>query len=292
MKYQVLADSGSTKTDWVLLHGDQELATVNTQGLNPYYTTQEEIIQVVQFEVLNVFAPFLDGNQVDVVHFYGAGCSVIQQVESVKQSLLVAFPVKEVNVYHDMLGAARAVCQQSEGLVCILGTGSNSCFYDGQKIAMSRPAPGFILGDEGGGTYLGKTLLRDYIYGNMSDDLKCYIERELSLSVPDIYENIYKRQLPNRYLASFAVFIKQELTADYASYFYPMVEQSFQSFFDCHVLRYDNAHATPLHAIGSIAYYFHDILERVASNNGCNLGKIIKTPMEGLIEYHSYSLAD
>jgi glucosamine kinase len=288
MKYKVIADSGSTKTDWVLLQDGQAVADVTTQGLNPYYTGQDEIISVVQFEVMPAFNSFLNNAVLDEVHFYGSGCSVEQQIALVRQALLVVFSVKEVFVYHDMLGAARALCQQDQGLVCILGTGSNSCFYDGQQITASRPAPGYVLGDEGGGSYLGKQLIRDFIYGNMPQELKSYLAEELSLTIPDIYENVYKRQLPNRYLASFAVFIGQELNGKFESYFYPLVEQSFQSFFDCHVLRYEQAHVVPINAIGSIAFYFQEMLQVVASNNGCSLGKIVKTPMEGLIHYHSH----
>jgi glucosamine kinase len=286
MKKQVIADSGSTKTDWVLIIDNQAVARVNTQGLNPYYTTQEDLVSIVQFEVLVLFEPFLRDSSLDELHFYGAGCSVDREVEFMRQSLRIAFPVKEVYVYHDMLGAARALCQEHHGVACILGTGSNSCYYNGKEITVSRPAPGYILGDEGGGAFLGKQFIRDYVYGNFSDELKEYVTTELSLSIPDIYENIYKRQMPNRYLASFAVFIRQELEGDFFTYFHSLVEHSFQSFFDCHILRYENAHNVPIHAVGSIAYYFNDILENVAAKNGCKLGKVIKTPMEGLIEYH------
>jgi N-acetylglucosamine kinase-like BadF-type ATPase len=287
MRYIVIADSGSTKTDWVLLQDNKVVHHMNTQGLNPYYITQEDLIGVVQFEVYEHFKAHLKDDNIAEVHFYGAGCSVQQQIDFMQQALSLVLPAMEVFVYHDMLGAARALCQQEEGIACILGTGSNSCYYDGKKIITSRPAPGFILGDEGGGAYLGKQFIRDYVYGNFPDKLKEYAQKELSLNLPDIYDNVYKRQMPNRYLASFAVFIHQELSGEFSSYFYPLVEQAFQAFFDCHVLRYPRVQGMPINAIGSVAFSFSEILEKVAINNGCIVKKVIKTPMDGLIEFHS-----
>lgn len=287
MTYQIIADSGSTKTDWVLVKENKVLKEISTQGLNPYQLSFNELVSILQEDVWPVF-------QTEVLHltqlsifFYGAGCGSEEKQKVVKEALELVIPAQTIEVFDDMLGAARALCGKNIGIACILGTGSNSCCYDGNRIVDNRPAPGYVLGDEGGGAHLGKLLLIDFINDEMPAGLKEMMKLEFSLSNEIIYENVYKRNFPNRYLASFAVFIKQEINGEFGSYLEQLVLNNFQIFFNKHIKKYDKKWGATLHTIGSVGYHFEKEFLEIAQQNGYRVGTKLKSPIKGLVLYHS-----
>jgi N-acetylglucosamine kinase-like BadF-type ATPase len=287
MSYQIIADSGSTKTDWVLVHNDLIVVELTTQGLNPYSNSFDDVVLVIQQDVYPLIKDKLKEAEIQSIYFYGSGCGNRDMQTLISDALKMVIPCSNIEVYHDMLGSARALCGREEGIACILGTGSNSCLYNGTEIVDSKPAPGYVLGDNGGGAHMGKQLLMDFINDEMPNGLKRVIETELSITIENIYENVYKRKLPNRYLASFMVFIKHELNGVYSEYLTQLVENSFQTFFDKHILKYTLTSTKEIHSVGSVGFYFRENLHNVATKNGYTLGKVIKSPIVGLIEYHT-----
>jgi len=287
MSYRIIADSGSTKTDWVLIKNELIVVELTTQGLNPYTNSFEDMVLVLQQDVMPILQEKLKDAEIDALFFYGSGCGNSEMQEVVANALKMVIPCQKIEVHHDMLGSARALCGKEAGIACILGTGSNSCLYDGKEIVESRPAPGYVLGDNGGGAHIGKQLLMDFINDEMPPGLKTLMQQELSITIENIYENVYKRKMPNRYLASFTVFIKQELSGVYSEYLTQLVENSFQTYFEKHILKYTSTTTKVIHSVGSVGYYFKDNLENVAQKNGYSLGKVIKSPMVGLVEYHT-----
>lgn len=286
MSFRIIADSGSTKTDWVLIHNELIVVEITTQGLNPYTNSFEDMVLVLQDDVMPKIKESIKDEEIEALFFYGSGCSSPDMNEIVANALNMVIPSLHTEVHHDMLGSARALCGDKTGIACILGTGSNSCFFNGTDIVESRPAPGYVLGDNGGGAHIGKQLLMDFINDEMPAGLKTLMQQELSLNIERIYENVYKRKMPNRYLASFTVFIKQELMGAYSDYLTQLVEHSFQTYFDKHILKYTATSIKEIHSVGSVGYFFKDNLERVAHKNGFTLGKVIKSPIVGLVDYH------
>ncbi len=274
----LIADSGATKTDWYFVTHNEIIRTFKTEGINPFLQREDEIDHILLSSDLPLIA-----QQTYDVFYYGAGCNYEDKIATVRNSLKKVFSLADITVNHDMLAAARALCQQEAGLACILGTGSNACFYDGENITWNSPSLGYILGDEGSGTYLGKKLLQDFIYGNLPASLKEKFCETFDLTTDAILDNVYKNYLPNRFLASFSAFIYENIKHPYM---YGLVYESFYDFLDRHVVKYDGYENYKTNFIGSIAYYYQDILKKVCADLEITSGKIIEAPIQELTKYH------
>ena len=279
----LIADSGSTKTDWVCFQPGSEAPQieVHTVGLNPFHVSDNEILSVFNHELL----PQLGGTQVDAVYFYGSG--VRPEVEGRMEGLIrQVFPAAHtVEAHSDLLGACRALCGGQSGIACILGTGANSCVYDGHKIVHNTPALGYIIGDEGSGAVLGKHLIHDIYTGVLSQRVRNMFEQETKLKLSDIIDKVYRQPQPNRFLASFSEFIHRHLDDDGIR---EMVYSAFSDFVNLHLSRYGRPEL-PVSFVGSIAWYYQAQLSLVLQTLGYHVGTILKSPLEGLITYHQDS---
>ncbi len=274
----IVADSGSTKTDWKLIDEHNEYKTVHTDGINPIHQRKEDIEKIIAASALSTIT-----DPVTEVHFYGAGCNYPETIRAVKESIGMVFPNAHIFVEHDLLAAVRALCGRSNGIACILGTGANSCYFDGQQIHQANPSLGYILGDEGGGVYMGKRLLRDVMYKEMPKSLLDKFDEKYNLKIDTLLENLYNKYLPNRYIASFTKFISENIDHPYM---HGLVYDCFLDFIDYHVIKYPKADTQKVHFVGSIAYYFRHILDKVVTDSGLITGNIIEYPIEGLVLYH------
>ncbi len=276
----LIADSGSTKTLWCVADGGAELARMETAGLNPYFHDAESI----EREVAGVAAACPASGSVECVAFYGAGCTGGEKNAMIDSALRHHFTSARVEVSSDMVGAARALLQRSRGVACILGTGSNSCLYDGQSIVDNVPAGGYILGDEGSGAYLGRRLVSEYIKRRMPDEVAALFEAECRASVADIIENVYRRPFPNRYLAQYAKFIAAHAVG--LPWLYALVRDSFSEFFRRNVCAYPGWEALPVGFVGSVAWHLRAVLRDAAADCGVTLMDVVQNPIEGLLRYH------
>jgi N-acetylglucosamine kinase-like BadF-type ATPase len=276
---QIIAESGSTKTYWKGTQGGKAILTFTTSGLNPYIQTREEINEILKSEVV----PHIGNHIVKAIFFYGAGCSNEENNSLMYSCLKNFFHQAQIDVEHDLLGAARGLWGNNKGIVCILGTGSNSCIYENGEIKEGIPALGYILGDEGSGAYMGKRLVRDYLYLQMPQDLSEKLRMEYALDKDKILNKVYKQHNPNRWLASFSVFIRENFNFEYCQ---ELVRSGFQDFFHGHVDKYRNYSDLPLGAVGSIAFLYKDLLADVANENGFHLAKVIRSPLDELVLYH------
>ncbi len=275
----LIADSGSTKTDWCLVEHGEVLQQIFTKGTNPFFQSEEEISN----EIATALLPQLQASELDAVYFYGAGCAFPDKIETVRRAILRHLHVKEqVEVSTDMLAAARSLCGHHAGIACIMGTGSNSCYYDGGKIVQNVSPLGFILGDEGSGACLGKLLVGDILKNQMTPELKEKFLSQFNLTSADIIDRVYRKPFPNRFLASLSPFLAQNLNEPCV---HNLVLNSFKSFLKRNVMQYDYT-SHEVHFIGSVAYYYKDVLAQAADEMGIRLGTILKSPMEGLIAYH------
>jgi N-acetylglucosamine kinase-like BadF-type ATPase len=273
----LIADSGSTKTDWAWIENGTIVHRVTTAGINPVHQGEEDIEKVVE-----QLPPSSKNTSLKWVFFYGAGC-IPEKKGVVEKVLRMVFPDSDrIEVESDLLGAARAVCQHQEGLACILGTGSNSCLYDGEKIVGNIPPLGYILGDEGSGAVLGKLFLNALFKGALPDGMKEDFLQSSGLSYPEIIQRVYRQPMANRFLASTSLYISEHLDVPALR---ELVKQNFRDFFHKNIAQYGR-HYLPVGAIGSIAYHYRDLLQEVAEEEGYNLSKIAKSPMEGLVTYH------
>ncbi|NIJ51172.1 N-acetylglucosamine kinase [Dyadobacter arcticus] len=280
-KLTLLADSGSTKTDWIVINSDAQVNTFQSAGINPFYQTAEEIIPVIESQVI----PHIQGD-ITKIHFFGAGCADEKSSKPVFDALKETIrSAGLIEVASDMLGAAKGLCGRSPGLACILGTGANNAFYDGEKIIKSIGSLGFWLGDEGSGSYLGKTLVVQFLQNDLPADLhdsfaKIYPEVN-RLSVLD---HAYKKPYPNRYFAAFSTFIAANRQHDYIQ---NLISEAFGLFVQKYILKHPDAGKYPVHFTGSIAYHYKDLLIAGLTKYGLQSGRILKSPLEGLVQYYS-----
>lgn len=275
----LIADSGSTKTSWVLTGDHAEKLEFQTQGFNPYTQSKDQIANILHEEVM----PRVKGYHIASIYFYGAGCSSAENKTLMHDRFKECFRNAEIEIEHDLMGAARALWYDNEGIVGILGTGSNSCVYDGKDIVDSIPSLGFILGDEGSGAYMGKKLLRDYLYSKMPEYVHAKIYDRFGLESSTILDHIYKKNNPNRWLAGFSTFIAENIEEDY---FNSLVIQSFRDYFEVHISQYPGFQDLPFGVVGSIGYVYKPQLEIVSVEYGVNLTKLIKSPIDELVNYH------
>ena len=277
----LIADSGSTKTDWCVVENGQPIQQISTKGINPFFQSEEEISN----EIATSLLPQLKTNALDAVYFYGAGCGFPDKKAMVHRAITKHLQIKrEVEVNTDMLAVAHGLCQHEAGIACIMGTGSNSCYYDGKQIVSNVSPLGFILGDEGSGAVLGKLLVGDILKNQMTPELKEKFLKQFGLTPADIIDHVYRKPFPNRFLASLSPFLAQNIDEPCI---HALVLGSFKSFLKRNVMQYENFRNSKVHFIGSVAFYYKTILAEAAQEMNIQLGTIIKSPMEGLIKYHS-----
>jgi N-acetylglucosamine kinase-like BadF-type ATPase len=281
MPVTLIADSGATKAEWVLIDNGKK-KTLYTHGISPYFLNTEQIAELVQ----NELAKKLKGTAPGEIFFYGTGCANPDNAKSVKKALQIVFPSAKIFVDTDLVAAARALCQRQKGLACILGTGSNSGYYNGKKVVKNSPGIGYILGDEGSGAYLGKHVVQHYIYNTYDEDLKARFDARFATTTTEILENVYKRPLANRYLASFALFLAENRDHYIVQ---NIIFDGLNDFFWRHLCKYGEVWKTPVNFVGSVAYGFRDVLEELCTSYGFELGTVLKAPMPGLIKYHTHN---
>jgi len=276
---KLIADSGSTKTEWCLLKNDKP-TLFTSQGMSPYFVNEEQIDQIIRKEVF----PFIKKNKINEIYFYGTGCKNPANRKMFKKVFSQLFREAVVVVDNDLSGAAKALCGNEKGIACILGTGSNSCYYNGKRIVKNSPGLGFILGDEGSGAYLGKKVIQHYLYNIFDEELRARFDAKFLTTGTEIIESVYKKPLPNRYLASFAIFLAENR----GHYMIEnIIEDGINDFFYTHIISYRESSKLPVHFTGGIAYGFKDVVAELCQNYGLQLGNILRSPMEGLIRYHS-----
>ena len=277
----LIADSGSTKTDWLFVGEDDSVVQFQSAGMNPFYQNRQEVVAVLQNEVI----PKLPGD-VEKIFFYGAGCANAAASKPIYDGLMeVVVTASEIEVASDMLGAARGLCVKETGLACILGTGANNAFYDGTNIVRSIGSLGFWLGDEGSGSYLGKTLVVHFLQNELPEDLRVlFAHTHPEIDRLSVLEHAYKKPFPNRYFAAFSKFIAEHIGH---SFIQKMVSDAFDLFVQKYILKHSEAEKFPVHFTGSIAFYYQDILRSSLSRHGLEAGRILKSPLMGLKEFHS-----
>ncbi|SEV94058.1 BadF-type ATPase [Chitinophaga sp. YR573] len=279
MKIKLIADSGGSKADWSLVAGDQSWH-YKTLGISPYFLDAKQIQELLEKELLPQLPPEL---KIDEIFYYGTGCLQPKSVLIMQTALKAVWPLAAVDVKHDLMAAARALCGREPGVASILGTGGNSCYYDGKEIVKNNPGLGFILGDEASGAYLGKKLLQLYMYKSFDEELRARFDAQYNTNNDEILENVYRKPMANRYLAGFAPFLSENR----GHYLIEnILEDSFNEFFFNHIYKYSESWTHPLHFTGSIAWNFQDVLKELCELYELQLGKILRSPMEGLIAYH------
>ncbi len=271
----LIADSGSTKTDWRLIINNS-VKEFSTIGLNPFFVSYNEIIEAISKSDLNTLR-----NEIKTIYFFGAGCSIQQNCELITNSLLAVFVNANVNVDSDMSGACKALFGDDTGIAAILGTGSNSAFYKNGNIVYSQPSLGYILGDEGSGSYLGKKLIAKYLNNELPIELANEFNKQFSLGNKDILNSVYKEAFPNRYLASFSVFLYQYIKHEYIA---KMVKNGLEDFFIRNLIKYPEIKKYPVRFTGSIAFYFSEIIYKLADKYSITIDKIEKQPINALVK--------
>ena len=275
----LIADSGSTKTDWAVVDNGRQVVAMSTQGINPFHQDAENIATVIEEELL----PKMGNIEPEGIFFYGSGCRE-DKVEMMCGILGKAFPqCARIEAQGDLLAAARAVCGEREGIACIMGTGANSCLYDGNRVVENTPPLGYILGDEGSGAVLGKLFVNALFKGQLPSELKDEWLEETGLSLNIIINKVYREPLANRFLASTSRFIHQHLSVEPLE---RMVVYNFREHFRRNVNQYGRKDLT-VGAIGSVAYYYREQLQKAATVEGYTLGRVMRSPMDGLVRYHS-----
>ncbi|WGH77074.1 N-acetylglucosamine kinase [Tenacibaculum tangerinum] len=280
----LIADGGSTKADWIAINDNkEEVFRVRTLGLNPAVISVEEL----RNRIINMFQLINIKEQVSEIYFYGAGCGTPKAVNILKELLESIFTNAKVSINEDMLAAVYASAGDKEAIVCILGTGSNSCYFDGNNIEMLVPSLGYTIMDEASGNFFGKKLIRDYYYKKMPKKIAKKFGDAYNLDADYIKQHLYRESNPNMFLANFAKFMfdfKEDV------YIKKLIRKGFKKFFKCRILPFEKDNTTPIYFIGSIAFYFNDILESVADKYDLRIAGIIQRPIDNLLEYHKNKL--
>ena len=276
----LIADSGATKCEWCLIQNGRKKKT-DTQGISPYFLDADGIGEVLRRELL----PAIKQVSVDVIYYYGTGCKDPDNRKMVRKALSRTFPGAKVHVTHDLMGAAIALCGSSRGMACNLGTGSFACYFDGKKIAKDSPGLGYVLGDEGSGAYLGKKVLQYYLYNTFDEELRYKFDAKYVTNRQEILENVYKKPLPNRYLASFTLFLGENRGHYMVE---NIIEDGLNDFFFQHLCKYRESWKFPIHFVGGVAYGFRDVIRDLCGSYEFELGQVLQKPMDGLIKFHSH----
>jgi len=276
----LIADSGSTKTSWILTDGEKIIKNITTVGYNPYYHKGDSLLDSMKVELL----PLIDEESIEKVFFYGSGCSSDINCTMVKSGLWQLFPNALVDVNHDLFGAAVALFKNSEGIACILGTGSNSCHWDGKKIIQNVPSVGYLLGDEGSGTYIGMKILKGILEEKAPSDIINMYYDKYNISFEGVLNEIYNKPKPNGFISAISIFAQESVDNDWIR---GAIKQSFTDFIENQIMQYNNFQKLQVSFVGSIAYYFKDILIETCHENNINVDIIIKDPIEALFHYHT-----
>lgn len=273
----LIADSGSTKTEWLFTNG-KEMKIAVTQGLHPIFISEENLIKIIEIELPDDFK-----QNVTQLFFYGTGCNGEEQKSKMKKALGKIFSDTQIEIASDLLGAAHACCGNQKGIVAIIGTGSSVCQYNGKGIESIRPSLGYILGDEGSGNHIGKKLLNDFFTGKMPTDLFEKFVQKYALTRENVIESVYRSEFPNRYLASFALFAAEHIDTVYCK---KIVKDSIMELFDHHIIPLYEKSKLPVSFNGSIAFYFQEIVMEICRAKHIQVNTIIQSPGEKLVEYH------
>lgn len=276
----LLADSGATKTEWILIENGKRIDSSTTIGFNPYYYSSDQLTNSIQTSVI----PLIDSIALNSIYFYGSGISTENKKKNTKAILELSFPDIHIEVEHDLLAAARGLLKKECGIACILGTGSNSCIYNGEDITHNIPSLGYFFADEGSGTHIGRLFIEDYLRDKLPNNIKRIAEEKFNLSIEYILDIIYNQENPNKFLASFSPFIAENI--DHL-YFKELVKKSFRIFFETYIINYPNYKKLPLKFMGSVALVHKVLLKEVANEFNLSISAIEKSPIPGLIEYHS-----
>ncbi|GGF13264.1 N-acetylglucosamine kinase [Hymenobacter cavernae] len=276
----IIADGGSTKTSWCLIDNAGTRSYFSSEGYNPYFIDTPGIVASMEGSL----PATLDRSGITELYYYGAGCSTPEKVETVASAMRKVFTAANVYVGHDLLAAARALLGLEQGFAAILGTGTNSCIYDGKDVVYNIDSLAYFLGDEGSGSFIGKRLLRDYLRGYLPDGLQEIFRDTYKLEKEEIFDRLYNQPLPNRFLASFAKFTYENRNISYCR---EVVRDGFEAFFQNLVVHYPNYQDYTFNCVGSVAYNFRDELTAVANSHGMKVGKIIQAPIDDLVDYHT-----
>lgn len=275
---KLIADCGATKAEWCLINAGKR-KTIITKGISPYFLSPAAIKELLNKELIQKVRI-----EVDEVHYYGTGLYDPENVRMIKKILKQLFVSSKIYVDHDIMGAARALCGTKKGIVSNLGTGTFACYYDGKKIVKNRPGLGYVLGDEGSGAYLGKKVIQYYLYGIFDEDLNYRFNIKYNITRAGIVDNVYRKPFPNRYLASFAIFLSENR----GHYMIEnILEDGLNDFFFYHLVKFPEVWKLPVNFVGGVAYAFRDVLKQICSSYEFELGKVLRSPMNGLIHYHS-----
>jgi glucosamine kinase len=275
----LVADSGSSKTDWLLSTPLQESISFKTAGLNPYFLTEKEITKIIQEQVPDMVA---HASEVTEIYFFGAGCSSPDRHEIVSNAISQLFSKAFISVDSDLLGCAYATCGYEKGICCVMGTGSNISFFDGESIHDGQHGLGFVLGDEGSGTWFGKAMITDFLYGNMPADISQKFDEAYGLNKEIVIKNVYQKPNANTYLASFSKFVSEIKATPYGQ---ALLEKGLLEFIESNIKSYPEYHRFKCHFVGSIAYFFADELTALCQQQGVKTGKIIKQPINDLMAF-------
>lgn len=279
----LIADSGSTKTDWRILDQNEVIAQTQTVGFNPYYQDADSIANELKANLLPLCT-----KEITQVFYYGTGVTNEEKASTIKDAILQVFPsCQQIEAQSDVVGAARAACGKTAGIACILGTGSNSIYFDGEKTGFQIPPLGFWLGDEGSGGHLGKSLLLSYLHKEIPLEVRAKFEEKYgAMDRLTVLENAYHKPFPNRYFATFSRFLFDNLEDNFCR---NLVENCFLQFFEKYILKYPMCHETNVNFVGSVAFYYKKNLTKVADSQGIKIGRILETPIGGLVEFHKHS---
>lgn len=276
---KLIADSGSTKTSWCLAGNSGLTEIFSTGGMNPFFRNTEDIASEIRMKLLPE-----TGSEVNEIYFYGAGIINAEKGNIVKSALQQIYPEAEIEVQSDLLAAARATLGNETGIACILGTGSNSCLYNGKEIIEHVPPLGFILGDEGSGAILGRKIVADFLKGIMPENIAEKFKSSYHLIYADFLDSVYKKEKPNQFLAQFVPFLHENITDKYCV---QLVEKSFEEFVLRNISAYSGFRRMPICFVGSVAFYFQEQLKNVLENYHLQIKTVLKEPLNGLIKFHT-----
>ena len=272
---RLIIDAGSTKMEWILLDGNVVKQRFYTEGFNPNYSDRQCLVEMCRGASLP--------NGIQSIHYYGTGCGNEQNCQTIKEVFQNQFPDADIHVTHDLMAACHAVLGHERGVACILGTGSNSCLYDGESIIEKAVSLGYLVGDEGSGMHIGREVVRAYFYGFMPEELRMKFDMEYHLALKDLIQRLYHEGQPSKYLASFAKFAGENQSHPYIQ---GLVKGCFKAFIEAFVLRYEACKSLKVSFVGSVAFHFQDILKESLADYGIKSGEIMQAPAEGLIKYY------
>lgn len=275
----LIIDAGSTKMEWALVDGNEVKTRFTTEGFNPNYADPNRLNEMLAHQL-----PDAVRADIQSVYYYGTGCGAEKNRNLIADAFHRHFAEANINVTHDMMAAAHAVLGKESGIACILGTGANSCLYDGKQIVEKAVSLGYMVGDEGSGGHIGRQVVRSYFYGFMPENLRERFEEKYQISVDDFVSQLYHNEQPNRYLASFAPFAFENQDDPFVI---DLIRRCFDEYIRAFICRYADYQSMKVCFVGSVAFYFKDILKSCLESHGITMGEVMQNPMDGLVKYHA-----